>query len=197
MREIKRLTVPAFGLAEKLDPERRQLLAICGSFFVFEKGERIIEEGAMDSALYLVLKGTLSPHRRINEHSYMPLGSLKRGASFGEVNLFHPFGARATVIAMTDGELWKIDKVQLDAMLENDLVIAREVLSWLCLQMARRIRRADERYIATKEEYDAMSEELQAAQEQNQPEEEEEAGEAAAVEAPPATDQEPEPAPAA
>lgn len=195
MREIKRLTVPAFGLAEKLDPERRQLLAICGSFYVFEKGERIIEEGAMDSALHLVLKGTLSPHRRINEHSYMPLGALKRGASFGEVNLFHPFGARATVIAMTDGELWKIDKVQLDAMLENDLVIAREVLSWLCLQMARRIRRADERYMATKEEYDAMAEELQAAQE-TLADEEESVSEAPAAEELPATAQEPAPAPA-
>ncbi len=159
MRQIKRLTVPAYGLAKKLDPERRQLLAICGEFHAFSKGEIIMREGEIHSGLYLVLNGVLSPRRQINEHSFMQLSSIKRGQSFGEVNLFHPIGARATIIAMTDGELWKIEKVQLDAMISDDLVIAREVLSWLCGQMARRLRRADQRYMDTKEEYDLLYQE--------------------------------------
>lgn len=160
MRPTKRLTVPAFGFAKNLDPERRQLLSICGEFLLFDNGEVIIHEGAMHDELFLVLEGDLLLRRRIDAHSFAPLGTARRGSSFGEMNLFHPMPARTTFIATSAGLLWKIRKTQFDAMLADDLVIAREVLGYICDTLSRRLRRATERYINTKEEYDHLFDDL-------------------------------------
>ncbi|HRJ09208.1 MAG TPA: cyclic nucleotide-binding domain-containing protein [Prosthecobacter sp.] len=160
MLEIKRLTVPAYGFAKNLDPERRQLLAICGQFFTFEEGEVIVNEGDTHTDLYFVLEGTLMLRRRINEHSYAPIGTAKRGSTFGELNLFHPLPARTTILAVTSGEIWRLSKEQFEAMIADDLVIAREALGYLCTTLALRLRRATERYANTKEEYDQLFDDL-------------------------------------
>ena len=160
MRPVKRLTVPAYGFAKKLDPERRQLLSICGEFFAFDSGETIIHEGDLHEELYLVIEGELMLRRRISEHSYAPLGTAKRGSTFGEMNVFHPLPARTTFIATTEGLLWRLRKAQFDAMLADDLIIAREVLSYICETLALRLRRATERYLATKGEYDHLLHDL-------------------------------------
>lgn len=160
MLEIKRLTVPPYGFAQNLDPERRQLLAICGTFWSFEEGETVVAEGDTNTDLYLVLEGTLLLRRRINEHSYAPIGTAKRGSTFGELNLFHPLPARTAILAMTTGVLWKLSKEQFEAMIADDLVIAREALAYLCTSLALRLRRATERYANTKEEYDQVFDEL-------------------------------------
>jgi CRP-like cAMP-binding protein len=160
MRPVKRLTVPACGFAQKLGPERRQLLAICGEFWAFDEGEVIIHEGDLHDALFFVVEGSLILRRRIDGHSYAPLGSARRGSTFGEMNLFQPVPARSTFLATSDGVLWKIRKDQFDAMLADDLIIAREVLSYICHTLSLRLRRATERYLATKGEYDHLFEEL-------------------------------------
>lgn len=160
MMQIKRLTLPAYGFAKNLDPERRQLLAICGEFWNFEAGETIVQEGETHTELFLVLEGTLVLRRRIDEHAYAPIGTAKRGSSFGEMNLFHPQPSRTTIQAATAGELWKIRREQFDAMLADDLLIAREALSYLCQSLATRLRRATERYVNAKEEYNQIFDEL-------------------------------------
>jgi len=159
MHPTKRLTVPAYGFAKKLDAERRQLLSLCGEFWIFNDGETIIHEGELHDELYLVLEGELMLRRRTGGHSFAPLGTAKRGSSFGEMNLFQPVPAITTFIATSDGLLWKIHKSQFDAMLADDLVIAREVLSYLCETLSLRLRRAAARYMNTKEEYDHLVDE--------------------------------------
>ena len=42
--------------------------------------------------------------------------------------------------------------------MDNDPQIARKLMTWLCTQLARRLRRSDDRYIATKSEYNQLSE---------------------------------------
>lgn len=120
----------------------------------------MVQEGELHDELYLVLEGTLVLRRRIDEHSYTPIGTAKRGSSFGEMNLFHPLPSRTTIQSATAGELWKIRRVQFDAMLADDLLIAREALSYLCQSLASRLRRATERYVNTKEEYNQIFDEL-------------------------------------
>lgn len=156
MHPTKRLTVPAYGFAKKLDAERRQLLSLCGEFLTFDEGEVIIHEGELHDELFLVIEGALMLRRRIDEHSFAPLGTAKRGSSFGEMNLFHPTPARTTFIATSAGLLWKIRKSQFDAMLADDLVIAREVLSYLCETLSLRLRRSAERYLNTKADHDRI-----------------------------------------
>ena len=159
MRPIKHLSLPGYSFAKNLDLERRKLLSQWGEFFAFDAGETIVTAGEHHDSLFLVLEGTLLPTRTINEHSTIPMRPIKRGGIFGEVNLFDPAGARATVKAATDGELWKISAERLNSWLDSDFIICREVLTWLCGKFARRVRRQDDRYAATKEELDSLSDE--------------------------------------
>lgn len=193
MQHVKRLKLPAYGFAKKLDAERRQLLAICGEFDTFSAGEVIVNEGAVHTELFMVLEGVLLLRRHLGELSYAPLGTAKRGSTFGEMNLFHPQPARTTIIATTDGVLWKISKEQFDAMVADDLIIAREVLSWLCHTLSLRLRRATERYITTKGEYDHLFDELMEEPAQAAPPPAE--GETPANEVPPANAEAAEPEP--
>lgn len=157
MRTIKRLAVPPYGFAQGLDAGARQFLARCGEFWRFEAGETLVNEGELHSSLFMVIEGSLSQRRHGKDGSVAEFRPIKRGRSFGEVNLFHPVGARATIVSTTPGELWRIDRTQLDAVMDNDPQIGRMIMIWLCSQLARRLRRADDRYLATKDEYNQLS----------------------------------------
>lgn len=157
MRPIKHLTLPGYGFALELDAERRKLLSQWGEFFAFDAGETIVAEGELHNSLFLVLEGTLAPSRVINEHSTMPLRPIKRGGVFGEVNLFDPSGARATVKSLTAGEVWRISRDQMNAWLASDHTICQVFLTWMCGKFARRVRRLDDRYANTKEELDLIA----------------------------------------
>ena len=157
MRKIKRLAVPPYGFAQGLEVGARQFLARCGEFWKFEPGEIIVNEGEHHSSLFMVIDGKLTQRRQGDDGTVVEFRPIKRGRSFGEVNLFHPVGARATIVAATSGELWRIDRTQIDAVMDHDPQIARKLMTWLCTQLARRLRRADDRYIATKSEYNHLS----------------------------------------
>lgn len=158
MRKIKRLAVPPYGFAQGLEAGPRRFLARCGEFWKFEPGEIIVNEGEQHSSLFMVIEGKLSQRRQGDDGTFVDFRPIKRGRSFGEMNLFHPVGARATVVAATSGELWRIDRTQVEAVMDNDPQIARKLMTWLCTQLARRLRRSDDRYIATKSEYNQLSE---------------------------------------
>jgi CRP-like cAMP-binding protein len=157
MRNIKRLAVPAYGFARGLEVGARQFLAQCGEFWKFDAGETIVYEGESHSSLFMVIDGQLSQRRQGEDGSVIEFRPIKRGRSFGEVNLFDPVGARATIVATTSGELLRIDRTQIEAVMDNDPLITRKLMTWLCTQLARRLRRSDDRYIATKNEYNHLS----------------------------------------
>ena len=157
MRRIKRLAVPPYGFAQGLEAGPRQFLGRCGEFWKFDPGDIIVNEGEHHSSLFMVIDGKLSQRREGDDGTVVEFRPIKRGRSFGEVNLFHPVGARATVVAATSGELWRIDRTQIETVMDNDPQIARKLMTWLCTQLARRLRRSDDRYIATKSEYNRLS----------------------------------------
>src|SRR5437868_1173169 len=64
-------------------------------------GERIIEEGTPVHALYIVCEGVVHV-RRLAQKREMLLGRLGPGAFFGEINLFDPGVATASIYAMKE-----------------------------------------------------------------------------------------------
>lgn len=162
MKPIKHLALPAYGFAKNLDAERRKVLAEWGEFLAFSKGETLVSEGGQLDALFFVIDGKLAPSREINGHATMPLAAIGRGGVFGEVDYFIPGGARATIRALTDGELWKITKERLDGWLESDFVICREVLKFLCAELAKHVWRADRRYADAKGELEKVTQNMSA-----------------------------------
>src|SRR4051794_22064696 len=62
-------------------------------------GERILEEGVAPIAFYIIADGVVHVRRRANTRE-MLLARLGAGAFFGEINLFDPGMATASIYAM-------------------------------------------------------------------------------------------------
>jgi len=101
--------LPALGIIENLGDEDRALLCSYGSFQYFESGQVVIAHLAEQDTLYFVLSGELHAKRTVEGREIL-LGTIRQGESFGEVNIFDPGSASATVQAVTPTQIWKIDR---------------------------------------------------------------------------------------
>jgi len=77
----------------------------------FPAGTEIITEGAVDSAFYLLVRGTAEVLK-----GTQPLSTLDRGDGFGEISLISAMRRSATVRALTDVKVLKINAERLEQM---------------------------------------------------------------------------------
>lgn len=110
--------LPAMGIVETLDAQDRALLCSYGAFHFLQSGETLIEQGAAQDTLYFVITGELHAKRSDRGREFL-MGTIRGGESIGEIAIFDPGPASATVVAMTPAQIWKIDRESL-----NDFFIA-------------------------------------------------------------------------
>lgn len=136
--------LPAIGFLTEVSPEHRAFLACFGKFLRPAAGETLIEEGAPQESLYVVLSGSLHVVANGTERPVL-LAAFGEGDSLGEVNLFDPATASATAVMRTGGLVWTLSREELDAFLEADPVAGVSVLRGLLRQVSRRIRGMNEK----------------------------------------------------
>jgi len=78
-------------------------------------GERIVEQGTTDDGFYVVSYGECEYEIDGNR-----LGVIRAGDSFGEDALIHPGPREASVIAITDAEIFKVDQSTFRHLLESE-----------------------------------------------------------------------------
>ena len=142
--------LPAIGFLAEVSPEHRSFLSCFGKFLRPESGEVLIEEGASQDSLYIVLAGTLHVVSSTSERP-MLLAVFGEGESIGEVNLFDPAAAVATVVARTEGLLWSLNREELDGFLAADPAAGVSVLRGLLKQTAKRIRNMNEKLLTAEQ----------------------------------------------
>lgn len=98
---------------------------------VFAPGETFINEGDLDSAMYIVLEGEVKVHSQ--NKTILKLGP---GKSVGELAILDPEPRSANVTAVDQAKLFRISKESFDDVLEDRPEVARGVIRALC----RRIR---------------------------------------------------------
>jgi CRP-like cAMP-binding protein len=64
-----------------------------------KRGDKLLEEGTIVNHLYIVCEGTVHV-RRLAQTKEILLGRLGVGAHFGEINMFDPGTATASIYAM-------------------------------------------------------------------------------------------------
>jgi CRP-like cAMP-binding protein len=94
-------------------------------------GENFIQEGASDNCLYLVIEGEVRVHS--NEQTLLVLGP---GKTVGELALLDPEPRSASVTAVNDAFLFRIDREPFDEVMADRPEIAQGIIRTL----ARRIR---------------------------------------------------------
>jgi CRP-like cAMP-binding protein len=94
--------IPLFGV---LDPEALDRLADALEHRTFPEGTVVITEGDEGDCVYLVADGELEIW-----HDGKPRGGVVRGDVLGEIALTEDVPRTATVLAVTDVELWEIGR---------------------------------------------------------------------------------------
>ncbi len=110
-------------------------------------GTRVIEEGTEVDTLYIVCSGVVHVRRLSSKHE-MLLGRLGVGAFFGEINLFDPGVATASIYVMTNkATLAYIDYESLRAFLSENHEIGYKIVSSMMTETARRLRSVSSRLV--------------------------------------------------
>lgn len=105
-----------------------------------EAGEAIIIEGQPQDAWFIVIHGRLSVSQTIRGDMESVLAELGPGATFGELAVFHPGPASATVSAEERCVLWRVERAGME-QLASDPDLAWDLLR----SMSGKVRMANAR----------------------------------------------------
>lgn len=110
--------------------------------------ERIIEEGTEVKILYIVCSGVVHI-RRLAQKREMLLGRLGVGGFFGEINLFDPGVATASIYAMKPTTLAFVDYETLRTFMATHPATGYKLVCAMMTEMARRFRLTSARLVNT------------------------------------------------
>ncbi len=112
----------------------------------FQPRERIVEEGKEVGAFYIVQRGTVHVRRRAENREVL-LGRIDVGGFFGEINLFDPGMATASVYAVDAVTIAMIDYGTLRAFMEAHSVTGYKIVAALMGEVCARLRLTNDRFV--------------------------------------------------
>jgi len=137
---LSKPTLPTFSWIGHLKPDDRELLSSYGEFFPGHPGNVIIEEGAMQTEVFVVISGKLEVHARQEDGSVALLAQVGPGETLGEISLFSPGPAAASVTAIEFSQLWRIADESLMEFMQENPGAGNLLLRTLASILAQRLR---------------------------------------------------------
>ena len=108
--------------------------------------ERIIEEGTPVKNFYIIAEGIVHI-RRMAAKREMLLGRLGPGGFFGEINLFDPGVATASIYAMKPTRLAVVDYEAFHKFMTDNPSVGYRIVSSMMTEMAKRLRQTSARLV--------------------------------------------------
>jgi CRP/FNR family transcriptional regulator, cyclic AMP receptor protein len=142
--------LPEMGFATDFDIEERTQLGNFGEFLSLSDGEALIDEGHTQDALFMVISGTFHVQTVVTGRAVL-LGTLKTGDTVGEINMFDPGNASASVVSKSFSEVWRIDRTRLEQYLEAHPRTAARLLVNVATQLSKRLRKTNEKVAMARE----------------------------------------------
>lgn len=136
--------LPSVGFLSQVSSEHRSFLSCFGKFLRPEVGATLITEGEKQDSLYVILSGNLHIVSVVDGRQVL-IASLGEGDALGEVNLFDPGNASASVIVRGSGLIWSLTRDELESFVEADPAAGVSVFKGLLGQVSRRIRSMNEK----------------------------------------------------
>ncbi|WP_035615980.1 cyclic nucleotide-binding domain-containing protein [Haloferula sp. BvORR071] len=146
--------LPAIGFLADVDASHREFLASFGSFVRPHSGEALIEEGKEQENLYLIISGVL--HVVHEGERNLLIATLGAGDSLGEVNVFDPATASASVLARSECLIWRISASELEGFFESDPVAGVAFMKGLLRLVGHRIRAMNSKLAESEEKSTAL-----------------------------------------
>ncbi len=142
--------LPEMGFATDFDIEERTQLGNFGEFISLNDGEVLIDEGHKQDALFMVISGTFHVQTVVTGRAVL-LGTLRTGDTIGEINMFDPGNASASVVSKSFSEVWRIDRARLEQYLEAHPRTAARLLVNVATQLSKRLRKTNEKVAMARE----------------------------------------------
>jgi CRP/FNR family cyclic AMP-dependent transcriptional regulator len=124
-------------------------LAAVASLFTLRKAqakERVLEEGTAVGRFYIICDGVMHV-RRLAQKREVLLGRLGPGMFFGEINLFDPGMATASIYAMKETTLAVCDYDSLRDFMSDNPATGYKLVSAMMSEMSRRLRSTSARFV--------------------------------------------------
>ncbi len=100
--------------------------------------------------LYFVVSGLLHA-TCIEEGRHMLLGKIEQGEWFGEINVFDPGNASATVEAMYFSQVWSITRKGIEQFFETYPTPGLSLMISIASLLSQRLRKLDEKLTVAKQ----------------------------------------------
>src|SRR5260221_5859292 len=133
-------TLPTFSWIGHLKEDDRDLLSSYGEFFPGHPGNVIIEEGVLQTEVFVVISGELEVHAKQDDGDDALLARVGPGETLGEISLFDPGPAAATVTAIEFSQLWRIADADLIQFMQDNPGAGNVLLRTLATILAQRLR---------------------------------------------------------
>jgi len=139
---MSEVTLSRAGILSFMDDESRALLAGYGDLITTQPGQVLIKEGDVNTHLYMVLDGKFNITTSALGNP-VHLDTVGKSDCIGEVAIFHPDRASATVTCLQAARLWRIDVTGLQQFLSDWPTAGCAVILGLNILLSRRLRRAN------------------------------------------------------
>jgi CRP-like cAMP-binding protein len=140
---LSKPTLPTFSWIGQLKEDDRDLLSSYGEFFPGHPGNVIIREGELQTDVFVVISGKLEVRAKQEDGSETLLAHVVPGETLGEISLFNPGPATATVTALEFSQLWRITDTDLISFMEENPGAGNILLRTLATILAQRLRQVD------------------------------------------------------
>src|SRR5260221_1818149 len=138
-------TLPTFSWIGHLKEDDRDLLSSYGEFFPGHPGNVIIEEGVLQTEVFVVISGELEVRAHQEDGTEVLLAQVGPGETLGEISLFDPGPAAATVTAVEFTQLWRIADADLMHFMEENPGSGNVLFRTLASILAQRLRQMNPR----------------------------------------------------
>ena len=137
--ELEGPYLPAAGPVATLSDEERRVLSSYGDFHLADQREVLITQGNSQGRLFFVLSGLLHAVRRDGDREVL-LGRIRSGEWVGEVDLFDPFTAMCSVIAIERVQYWAISRGDLEEFINSYPQAGMQLVISLASILSKRLR---------------------------------------------------------
>lgn len=152
--KLVRPELPSLGIVAEMDPEDRALLGGYGEFMPAQPGQKLISAGDSQDNLYFVISGLLHVTIPVDGRQKL-VARVEAGETLGEINVFDPGKASATVTAQEFSQIWKANRNDIDQFVKAYPAAGASLLDGIVTVMCRRIRNMNEK-LADSESVDIL-----------------------------------------
>lgn len=133
-------------LLNNFTPEDVAQLSTFGDSHEYAAGDVILTEGEENRYLYLVLRGELEVVKQ-GDFGDQQIAQIGTTGSLGEMSIFDPGPASATVRALNTVHVWRISQGNLDRLFEVRPKVAYRLVCRICTVLAQRLRGASKKLV--------------------------------------------------